>query len=59
MYEITTGEGLENGIFFNVLDSGQPGYPEGLYFFPKDRTSIDKRQEKGRLWVQGLIWEWN
>ena len=57
LLEISDGVAfLENGIFFNVLNSGQPGLSEGLYFSYLDRSNVTRIKEKGRLWVQGLIW---
>jgi len=41
---------IETGLFFNVLESGKPGLQEGLYFFPVERTSCSRVQEKGEIW---------
>lgn len=39
------------GLYFNVLASEiMPGRSEGLYFFPKNRTSVTKIKEKGEIW---------
>lgn len=39
----------DNGLFFNVIQSGKPGLREGLYFFPKDRTSCSKIKDPGQI----------
>lgn len=52
VYEVTEGELLETGLFFNVTISDNPALSEGLYFFPKERTSFNKIKEQGRLWIK-------
>lgn len=40
----------EEGLFYNVLESGKPGLQEGLYYFPKEKTSPTRINDKGEIW---------